>query len=366
MTLNTPPTAGNLLIAAIGVCDSIDQNTVSSLTQSGVFWTRQVSNEQNGVDAEIWAGEVTLGASSTLTIALTQTGSDANVLSAVADVCEYSGLVPSGFLDSNSNQRQCRSTNRYGNNLDYVSTGELWIGAIANNQYAQTNPANGFVLFDGQISDSGNGGLAYLQNMVSATGQADSGTSLPASATWSGCIATFKTSAVTPTATSTPELTPTPTAATSATPTGKPTLSPKATAPATGFGLLDWVIVGVVVIIVLILALFAFYGRRDRPAATMRNSPEAPPFSEPVFHPTDQLLCKYPEVTGQDNHVDEMPTEDSLSEDVVGEELGEGDEGVEESVSEIEIGPQAFNYLKRRGGVFTYLLKKCAVYVHQG
>ncbi len=392
VTLNSTPTIGNLLIATVGVSDVRDGNTVYSLSQSGVTWTQQVYNSQNGVDAEIWAGTIGSGASSSITITLTSLGTDATVSYAVADICEYSGLATFGFLDqvaiNNGNVGLQTDT---GTTLTTSQPSELWIGAIATNNYAQETSTNGFVLFDGQ-DNNGNGGLAYLQNIVSVMGQANSGTSLPAYAVWSGCIATFATSAVTATAAPTPIPTPiqtaaptiapppvTPTTAPTATPTATatpkatptlmpletlktptpthtPTLSPKATAPTTGFGLVDWVIVAVVIIIVLVLALFAFYSRRGKPTATMHRSQAAPPISEASVPAEGQVtLQSTAESAEQNNYVNEMPMESSVSEDNINEDLVSGDlvnEEVEENVLQIEIDPHALSYLKRRGEVF--------------
>ena len=68
---------------------------------------------------------------------------------------------------------------------------ELWIGGITVEASAsQTTPTNGFTLLDGATTGVSTS-VAYLENIVSTTGTASSGTTI-SSNSYVGCIATFK------------------------------------------------------------------------------------------------------------------------------------------------------------------------------
>jgi hypothetical protein len=403
--LNSVPTNGDLLIAVIGVNDKMAQNTVSFLSEDGVAWARQVSSSQNGVDAEIWAGEVfSADADGTILITLTAIGGDATVLYAVADVCEYSGLATSNFTDQTSTNSAFAGLSPDTGTTPVTSQpNELWVGAIATNSYDQTNPTNGFTVFDGQDNNA-KGGVAYLQNIVSTMGVANSGTTLPYSAVWSGCIATFSTVAIAPTAapvrsptttpaettTSTTE-TPTPTAvqttgpAASAptpkptgaaptttpitgitpgattTPTFNPTLSPKASWSPSAFGLVDWAIVAAVVITVAGVAFFGFYSRRGKHTTMPPDSQMALSVSvESVPEVVPDSRQTFVENVEQNNLVDEAPVEGDGGKIVVDESFT-GEEG-QVNVSEIAIAPKALNFLKKRSEVFALVDLKNSQY----
>lgn len=298
VTLASTPASGDVLIAAIGVNDPTDLNTVFTVSQTGVTWTRQVSYQQKGnigLDSEIWAGIVGSNAGVTITVTLTdigtvlgeivtsipvtpQTDLDTNVLYAVADVAEYSGLATTSFLDQTATNFNSYSISTdTGTTATTSQSNELWVGAIASNGYGQSSPKNSFVLYDGQ--DTTYGSLAYLQNIVSATGKADSGTTLPSNAGWSGCIATFMSSSsssspspsASPTATPTAAPTATPTAASTATPTAAPTATPTAAPTA---------------IPTAVPTAVPTHAPSAGPTAGPTPTPTAPPTSTPTLTPT--------------------------------------------------------------------------------
>lgn len=189
ISLDSAPTEGNLLIAAIGTygsyapfVDHIDQGDY-------VDWTRQIESHRDslyGRRVEIWAGVVSANASSNLTIYLGDSGSGSNADPVIADVCEYQGLQTVNFKDQTATYPYA-GVNTRTLETGYTSTttraNELWVGGIFNvcNQGGyddDTQSTNNFYLLDGEGIPIGGQtkSLAYLEKIVSTTGIA-----------WSGC-----------------------------------------------------------------------------------------------------------------------------------------------------------------------------------
>ena len=195
VTMNSTPTNGDLLIATIGIRQGHPDISVSNISESGVIWTVQV-REDDWYDysqiSEIWAGVVGTSASASVTINLS--GSIYSGHYAIADICEYSGLATSDFLDRNATSSYSYPPTT-GTTTTTTQANELWVGITISYGDSQTSPTNGFTLLDGNyiymIS------VAYLEKIVSSTGTANSGTSTTGSGV--GCIATFATTAVTDT-----------------------------------------------------------------------------------------------------------------------------------------------------------------------
>lgn len=191
ITLDSAPINGNALVAVITNEDISSLCTVSSISQSGVTWTKQESNSLEvpaGLfhDIEIWFGVVGSGASSSLTVTL----SEVPEYGAVANVCEYSGLATSDFLDQTAFNSGVTSPTDTGTTDETTQADELWIGAIYA-RFEQYTPTNGFTLMDGATFNFHSN--AYLEKIVSSTGTANSGTT-ETQERWVGCIATFKAS----------------------------------------------------------------------------------------------------------------------------------------------------------------------------
>jgi len=196
VTLADPPTAGNLLILAFGGYSGSPVITVSSISQTGVSWSRQRACTWSDRRVEIWAGVVGSGAGTTITITLSKSISNGIV---IADVCEYSGLATSDFKDQTAYKGGSQTTTTStGTTATTTQADELWVGAIfaeGSSSVAQSNPTNGFTLLDGANEGYVYGGasLAYLEKIVSSTGQASSGTTLASKANeYAACIVTFK------------------------------------------------------------------------------------------------------------------------------------------------------------------------------
>lgn len=192
VTMASTPTNGNVLVAIIGISNwYAPLLNVSSINQTGVTWTKQISETESNYysDIEIWLGVVSSGASTSITINL----SGAPYPGAVADVCEYSGVATTSFLDKtavNTDSTQYPDTGTTGTTTQAT---ELWIGgcmSVAN--ATQSSPRNGFALLDGAVYSTYMS-LAYLEKIVSSTGTANSGTTTGIQR-WAGCIATFKAS----------------------------------------------------------------------------------------------------------------------------------------------------------------------------
>src|SRR3989339_691071 len=189
ISLANYPTNGNVLIAVINsskVSGPGSYVTVSGISQTNVNWTTSGAGKQHG-------NQYNDGASKDLTVTLS--GGPATE-GAACDVCEYSGLATSGFLDKtkpNSGQGSIPST---GTTDPTTSANELWIGGIVSYETVRTSATNSFTLLDGaQISGPQYWtGLSYLERIVYATEQANSSVNNSNYWGWVGCIATFKES----------------------------------------------------------------------------------------------------------------------------------------------------------------------------
>lgn len=196
--LNHPPQQGNVLIATIGYAISANGHVVSnitSITQGGVTWTRQVSQYTSafGQDLEIWLGVVGQDADSSLTINL---GGPQNTQSFIIalDVCEYSGVATVSPLDRSASNSGFGSTSDTGQTAVTTKADELWVGAIYYYMSTQqTDAKNGFAQVGGDPSFTGGRlSTAFLEKIVDEQGVANTGTTDSASpSNWGGCIATF-------------------------------------------------------------------------------------------------------------------------------------------------------------------------------
>jgi predicted esterase len=182
VTMSSTPTSGNVLIATIAIYDK----TVSSISQTGVSWTKQISSQYSSsyLVSEIWLGVIGSGASKSITITLS-----GNSYSC-ADVCEYSGIATSNFLDKTATAKGTTTATNTGTTATTTQADELLIGCIMAASVAQSSPTNSFTLLDG--ASTGYLSNAYLERIVSSTGAYSSGTTATNNDGWSSCIATFK------------------------------------------------------------------------------------------------------------------------------------------------------------------------------
>jgi hypothetical protein len=181
----------------IGTGQASANNTVTSISQTGVTWTKSKSESVHPpvgspnyyLGVEIWRGIVGSGASSTLTINLSNTpflGS--------ADVNEYTGKL---FDDVNASSQNNGTVNNCptGTTATTTQATELLVGAIqAANVSNQTTPTNGFTLLDGVNHDYGGGvtsSLSFLEHVVTVEGTYGSQTTIAIAAPYVSCIATF-------------------------------------------------------------------------------------------------------------------------------------------------------------------------------
>jgi hypothetical protein len=196
-TMTLTPTIGNTLFATVGTYDSIGYCPVSSITQIGVTWTLQKykrTNQFNFENQEIWKGVVEAGASTSGIVTLS---APVNA-GAVIDVYENtssSALI----LDKTADAEGVGSFPSTGITEPTTANDELCIGGILGTAYAsdQTNPTNGFTLFDGVSDPGSNISEAYLEKIVGVAGTVSSGTTM-GYFYWCGCIATFFESGVSP------------------------------------------------------------------------------------------------------------------------------------------------------------------------
>lgn len=192
LTLDSTPAAGNLLIAVIGNVSTGSLRTVTGITQTNVAWTLQKANNYgNAYNAEIWAGVVSASAGTSITVALTGNAD----YGAVVNVCEYSGLLTTGYLDQTGEADDASSPFSTGTTGTTTQAEELWIGAITvyhGTVPDQSSPTNSFSLLDGAKYTYMSSG--YLEKIVSSTGTAEVSVTAYAWDTVPGCIATFKAS----------------------------------------------------------------------------------------------------------------------------------------------------------------------------
>jgi len=192
VTMDATPTSGNILVAVIGLSDAAYDRSVSSISETGVTWTKQISKlAPMYCRVEIWFGVVAAGVSVSITVNLagTQAG-------ATADVCEYSGVLTANFLDKTATSSGSSATPVTGTTATTTQASELWIGGtVSVSTSDQTTPINGFALLDGVVSNGIS--TAFLEYIASATGTANSGTTVAGAAkNYAGCIATFFAAAV--------------------------------------------------------------------------------------------------------------------------------------------------------------------------
>jgi hypothetical protein len=191
VTLPLTPQSGNSLVACIGTRDYSADRTVSSITQTGVSWSRQIQGSGALQVSEIWLGTVGANASTSITINFSGSAS-ANACN-LADVCEYTETLVSDVSQANNGSGSTLST---GTTSTTTSSNELWIGTGCTGATSHTSPTNGFTQLDGNAIY---GTISYLEKIVSSTGNATCSVTLGVGTLWVGAIATFKTSGGTPT-----------------------------------------------------------------------------------------------------------------------------------------------------------------------
>jgi len=190
VTLARIPTRGNILILCFaGFNNTSPAPSVSRITQTGVYWilAKTSAYAPQGLEAEVWVGVVGEKPSTSISVAVTYSGS----LSAVVDVCEYSGLPTSSFVDVSASANS-------GGASTYPSTGsaittqapDLWIGCVNAYGSAETGASNGFTFLDGVLFNSVVS-CSYLEKIVSARGAATSTLSPTQDFYWCGCIVAF-------------------------------------------------------------------------------------------------------------------------------------------------------------------------------
>lgn len=200
ITLGSTPINGNVIVAVISTVEASfrgDYVTVVSITQTNVTWTYQVSCEyqpNSYYNTEIWYGVV--GATAGTAININLSGNP--WYGAVADACEYSGLLTADFLD--------KTATNSGLSADAFDTGttavtsqdnELWVGATGGWGCDQDDdvPTNAFTQLDGvreNVEGNYQNCISFLEKIVAATDTANTATDPTANSYWAGAIATFK------------------------------------------------------------------------------------------------------------------------------------------------------------------------------
>ncbi|HML03716.1 MAG TPA: PKD domain-containing protein [Candidatus Bathyarchaeia archaeon] len=184
-----PVSSIGILVLTLGSIGTSSSDTIASISQTGIMWSKAVSKStsqgSNYYDNEIWYGNVTEGSSYSggITIYFNNLPT-----SAIAD---HPWFFPYrlALVDKTATNSGTSASTDTGTIASTNDAQELWIGSTLAAASAQTNPRNGFLMYDGALTN----GIseAYLWNISNTAGPADSGTTLTASEPWSGCIATF-------------------------------------------------------------------------------------------------------------------------------------------------------------------------------
>jgi len=182
-TLTLTPTNGNTLIALISInCNSTEH--VSSITQTGVTWTPQVTKNWSGqFSVEIWKGVVGPNAGKSALITLNTTPRNGPS----ADICEYIGPLT---LDQSATNQGTATNGDSGTAALTSQAQELEIAGITSWEGTETTPTNGFLLLDGNTNNGVMQG--YYEKLTAVVGAPDVGCTFSAgNLNFVGCIATF-------------------------------------------------------------------------------------------------------------------------------------------------------------------------------
>jgi len=181
ITLTSAPADGDAQFIAISGTGNADP---SSIVQTGASWSKVDSSSEFSLTEGLW---YSLNVASAGTgIAIHSVAGNANL--AIVYV-EYSGIAASSALDKSAKNNGNTATADSGTTLTTTQTNELWFAALGNGGESQSSPTNSFVIVNQQLwtYDS-----AALEKIVSATGTANTGTTLLPAIAWAGVIATFK------------------------------------------------------------------------------------------------------------------------------------------------------------------------------
>lgn len=194
VTLSATPTTGNVLIAVIGTQNYDDENYVTSISQSGVNWTCQIRGSQGPYyeACEIWLGVIGSNPSNTLIVHTYYEGQEM-WLRTIVDVCEYSGVRTSGYLDTSYGWCGYSRTMYAYTTSNTTYAPELWVAGIyALISTGLSSPDNGFSLLDGVASGYMGTALAYLDKISDVTGLAWTSVTNQWYADYAYCIITLK------------------------------------------------------------------------------------------------------------------------------------------------------------------------------
>ena len=194
VTLGGAPANGHTLVAVIATRGTA-LNRVSSITQTGAYWTRaaQAANV-NGTTTEIWYANNVHSAGTAVTI------HQASLLSA-AVVVEYSNVFINPWdsppLDQTANMTGNSAAALTGITPTTSQTYELCIGGIGlvNSSYTLGTPNNGFTspahAQSGSPTAANNAKVYALERILWPAGSVISGGTVSTASQWSGAMATF-------------------------------------------------------------------------------------------------------------------------------------------------------------------------------
>lgn len=198
ITLSSSPVNGDAIFAVIASASGVT-NRVSSITQTGATWTRQVQTSDGALGAgtcevEKWAAFNVSGAGTSITITFAATG-----FFAAAVVAEYNAIATSSALDKTAVNDEGTALGGPGTTLDSGTTAtttaqfETWIaGFCTDTTIATYTPGTNWTNV-GSATPATSTLTAYMdEQIVTSTGAANDAPTTNVATDWAGVVATFK------------------------------------------------------------------------------------------------------------------------------------------------------------------------------
>ena len=191
--LGSTPTAGNILIAFVGIRDTNQVAVVSSLADSGsktTSWTKLGYIKEYGasnLDVEIWGAIVVSGTTTSITVTLSTSIASSNS-EAIADIFEISGYSLTVDKSATNYNNSGASIGDSGTTASLTNSGDIILAAI-DSQDAQTNDCS-YSFYDG-ANNNYLGSLACFINIPGSTTAAHALSNIASSNPFVGCVVTL-------------------------------------------------------------------------------------------------------------------------------------------------------------------------------
>jgi hypothetical protein len=184
---STPKSGDTLFLTYMGYGATVRPN-ISSITQTGVTWTKgRANNTNSNLNVEVWAGSVGAGASKTITVNIS--GGSGGSYVEIINVCEFKEVY-STTANKNAINNGSGTTLDSGTTLATSQDCEITIAALAGyGNYSQSTPTNGYTLLDGAATSGCS--LGFLYNTLTKVQTTEVSDTVSNSITWAGAICTY-------------------------------------------------------------------------------------------------------------------------------------------------------------------------------